>query len=97
MKLLDKLKLRKSKESSGNLVKGGNAFSHSGFSSLFFTTDKFAKDIFTRQNLSIHEEKRRAKRWYYEHALVHKGCNSLKNLIFGGEIRAVSSDDSFSR
>ena len=97
MKLLEKLKLRKSKESSGNSVTGGNAFSHSGFSSLFFTTDKFAKDIFTKQNLSIHEEKRRAKRWYYEHALVHKGCNSLKNLIFGGEIRAVSSDDSFSR
>ena len=97
MSIFNKLNLnfKKRTESAGNTVSGGNINSHSNFLDLFFTTDKFAKDIFTRHSLSIHEEKRRAKKWYYEHALVHKGCNSLKNLIFGGEIRPISDNISF--
>lgn len=48
-----------------------------------YSTNKFARDIYTRQRLDTHEEKKRCEEAYRENSFIQKGVNTLKNIILG--------------
>lgn len=54
---------------------------------------EMAKDIFTEQNLTIHQEKARCKKAFDENSFIQVSVNYLLNVIFGDDPRIESESD----
>lgn len=71
----------------------GNLYSYLQNDVIGTMQSKFAKDIYNRQEIDLHEEKRRCKKYYRENSLIHAAAKTMIDLVLGDNFIIESKNE----